>query len=296
MTTVRAGQPGRRGPVPIPAVFAHLVDDTTLLGDRAAMPSMAEVVKGYLSTRDGDYADLVGQLVCPVSRLPELVTELARLAPPAPAQIALIVDTGLGAVPKALSLVVGRAELLVPRAVETAAPDDLDSTWLERVSEFVPEDVRAVIEPRRPLAGDTGRWLDAVRRVAAQGCTPKLRCGGPRASDIPTHDQVSDFLAAADTAPAGFTASLGLGNAVRRHDRTTGGTEHGLLNLIVAVARSLLGGDVRAALAESDATVLVREVGGLSDSGARTVRGLLARCGCGSGARAALELTRHRVL
>jgi hypothetical protein len=296
VSTVRAGEPGASGPVPIPAVFIHLVDDTTLLAPRAEVPPMAEVVKGYLSARDGDYAGLLGQLVCPVSRVPELVTELARAAPPAPVEVALVVDTGLGAVPKALSLVLARGQLLTPCAVETAAPNDLDATWLERVSEFVPEDVQAVIEPRRPLCGDTRAWLDAVRRVADQGASPKLRCGGPRPSDVPTPEQVTDFLAAADTAPAGFTASLGLRNAVRRQDDATGATEHGLLNMVAAVARSLVGGDARAALDERDSAVLVREIAALSDTNARAVRGLLSRCGCGATEQTALELTRHGVL
>jgi hypothetical protein len=274
----------------VPALFAHLVDDTTLLAPRAHVPPMAEVVHDFLSARAGEYGEMIGQLVCPVSRLPELVTELARRSPIAPVDLSLIVDTGLSAVPKALSLVLSREHLVTPRTVETAAPNDVDAQWLERVSEFVPEDVLAVVEPRRPLNGDTGPWLEAVRRVADHGCTPKLRCGGPRPSDIPTDDQVRDFVSAADSAPSGFTASIGLGHAVRRGAEANGGVEHGLLNLVVAVARTLMAGDVKDALAETDGDVLIREVGKLSDAGGRSVRGLLARCGCGSTGEAAMEL------
>lgn len=275
--------------MPVPALFAHLVDDTTLLAPRADVPPMAEVVHDYLSARDGSFGGLIGQLVCPVSRLPELVTELARRSPIVPVELSLIVDTGLSAVPKALSLVLSRETLLTARTVETAAPNDVDAQWLERVSEFVPEDVMAVVEPRRPLNGDTGPWLDAVRRVADHGCTPKLRCGGQRPSDIPTFDQVSDFVVAADSAPSGFTASVGLSHAVRG-TAENGGVEHGLLNMVVAVARALMAGDVKDALAETERDVLIREVGKLSDAGARSVRGLLARCGCGSTGETALEL------
>lgn len=276
--------------MPVPALFARLVDDTTLLAPRADVPPMSEVVHDYLSARDGEYGGLIGQLVCPVSRLPELVTELARRSPIAPVDLSLIVDTGLSAVPKALSLVLSRENLVTARTVETGAPNDVDAQWLERVSEFVPEDVLAVVEPRRPLNGDTGPWLDAVRRVADHGCTPKLRCGGPRPSDIPTFEQVSDFVAAADTAPTGFTASVGLSHAVRRSAGANGGVEHGLLNLVVAVARALMAGDVKDALAETDGEVLIREVGKLSEATSRSVRGLLARCGCGSIGEAATEL------
>jgi hypothetical protein len=278
------------GPVPVPAVFANLVDDSTLLQPRASAPPVAEVAKAYLTARVNEQGGITGQLLCPVSRLPELVTELARLTPDDPVDLALVVDTGLGAVPKALSLVLSREQLLTPRAVETAAPDDLDSTWLERVSEFVPEDVTAVIEPRRPLSGDEGAWLDAVRRVADHGASPKLRCGGRRPSDVPGVGQVSAFLAAADAAPVGFTASLGLRQAVVRLGAAGEVLEHGMLNMVVAVARALVHGDVEGALVETDGAVLAREAGRLSDTAGRAVRGLLARCGCDSAPQVTQEL------
>jgi hypothetical protein len=288
VSTVREGEPD--GSVsPIPALFARLVDDVTLLRPKALVPSMAEVAKGYLAERAGPFGGLTSQLVCPVSRLPELVSQLVKLSPPDPVDISLVVDTGLGALPKALSLVLSRESLLTPCTVETAAPPDVDSTWLERVSEFVPEDVLAVVEPRRPLNGSMEQWLDAVRLVSAHGCTPKLRCGGARPSDVPTVDEVADFVAAADGAPSGFTTSLGLPAVVRgsRDERA----EHGVLNLIVAVARALVNGDVRAALAETDGSVLATEVAKLSEAAGSAVRGLLARCGCGPATGPGSELT-----
>jgi hypothetical protein len=270
-------------------VFANLVDDTTLLQPRATAPPIAQVAKDYLTARVNEQGGITGQLLCPVSRLPELVVELARLTPDDPVDLSLFVDTGLGAVPKALSLVLSRQHLLTPRAVETAAPNDLDPTWLERVTEFVPEDVTAVIEPRRPLSGDDGAWLDAVRRVADHGASPKLRCGGPRPSDVPSIAQVAAFLDAADGAPLGFTASLGMRHAVCQVDGA-GVAEHGMLNMIVAVARALVQGDVAGALAETDGAALAREVGRLSDTSGRAVRGMLVRCGCDAAPQVTQEL------
>jgi hypothetical protein len=288
VSTVREGEPGGAA-VPIPALFAHLVDDTTLLLPRQLIPPVHDVLSRYLKTRDGHYGGMAGQLVCPVSRLPEVVSQLAKMSPSEPVDISLVVDTGLGSVPKALSLVLSRDSLLTPCTVETAAPPDVDSTWLERVSEFVPEDVLPVVEPRRPLEGDTAQWLDAVRRVSEHGCTPKLRCGGPRLSDVPSVDEVADFVAAADGAPAGFTTSLGVPHAVRRDDGN-GRADHGMLNLLVGVARALVNGDVRGALLETDPKVLVREVARLSEAAGGAVRGLLARCGSGPAEEPAAEL------
>jgi hypothetical protein len=261
-------------------LFTRLVDDTSLLRPKAEAPGMDAVVGRYLAARDGRLGDVVGQLVCPVSRLPALVAELARSAPAQPIDLALVVDTGLGAVPKALSTVFSRSSLLAPRTVETAAPPDVDAVWLERVSEFVPEDVVAVVEPRRPAGDDptsTRAWLDAVRRVAEHGCAPKLRCGGPRVSDVPSVSDVQEFLRVAVQAGRGFSV-LGL-RAVVRNEAGPGIVQHGLLNLLVAVARSLTAGDVPAALTETDGAELAAEIKLLSEHTVGEVRGLLARCG-----------------
>jgi hypothetical protein len=267
-------------PWAIPPLFAQLVDDTSLLQPRASAPSADTVVPRYLSARDGRYGGMVGQLSCPVSQLPGVVAELARSVPSRPVDIALVVDTGLGAVPKALSTVFSRTSLLTPRTVETAAPPDVDAIWLERVAEFVPDDVVPVVEPRRPHADDAeerSAWLDAVRRVAEHGCTPKLRCGGPRASDVPPVIDVEKFVRVVVEAGRGFTA-LGLRSLVRVDDGASH-AQHGILNLIVAVARAVAGGDVRHALESTDGAALAAEIEGLSEQEVKAVRGLLTRCG-----------------
>lgn len=262
-----------------PPLFAQLVDDTSLLRPKAAGPPMETVVARYLGARDGHHGGLVGQLVCPVSRLPALVKELARAAPVRPVDLSLVVDTGLGSVPKALSTVLSRPNLLTPRTVETAAPPDVDAVWLDRVAEFVPEDVVAVVEPRRPVEGDpdgTGAWLDAVRRVADQGCAPKLRCGGPRPTDAPSTRDVEEFVRVVVAAGRGFT-TLGLYESVRVDG--SGPRRHGIVNMLVAVARALAGGDVTAALRSTDGAALAAELGALSERAVAGVRGLLSRCG-----------------
>jgi hypothetical protein len=267
-------------PWAIPPLFAQLVDDTSLLQPRSVAPGVDAVVPRYLSARDGRYGGLVGQLVCPVSRLSSLVAELARSVPSRPVDLSLVVDTGLGAVPKALSTVFSRSSLLAARTVETAAPPDVDAVWLERVAEFVPEDVVAVVEPRRPVGGHpdgTAAWLDAVRRVADHGCAPKLRCGGPRMSDVPSVAEVEAFVRVVVQAGRGFT-TLGLRHLVRVED-ASGPGQHGILNLLVAVARALGGGDVRAALESTDGAGLAAEISGLSERAVKGVRELLSRCG-----------------
>lgn len=263
-------------PWAIPPLFAQLVDDTSLLGPRASAPDVDVVVARYLAARDGRYGGLIGELVCPVSRLPALVAELARAVPTRPVDLSLVVDTGLGAVPKALSTAFSRASLVTPRTVETAAPPDVDAMWLDRVSEFVPEDVVAVVEPRRPHAEDTtgtSAWLEAVRRVAEHGCAPKLRCGGPRASDVPDSRHVEEFVQVVVETGRPFTV-LGLRQVVHTADG-----RHGILNLLLAVARAIAGEDVVSAIESTDATSLAAAVTALSERAVKGVRGLVSRCG-----------------
>ncbi|WP_431903603.1 hypothetical protein [Amycolatopsis thermoflava] len=265
--------PGPRG---IPPLFARLVDDSALFPPGTA--TMPDALRNYLAGREGDHAGLLGVFLCQASRLPELITELIKIKPKQPLPLSLIIDTGLGGVPKAISIVESRSELLSLRMVEMPAPSDVDEVWLERVSEFVPEDVIRVVEPRRGVG-----WLDGVRRVIEHGSWPKIRCGGQSSENFPSVDEVADFLAVLSGSPgASFKATNSLHRAVRHDDPDNGIAHHGFLNLLVAVARSLSGGDVREALASTDGEALASEAKSLSEPAAKAVRALFASYACDS--------------
>jgi hypothetical protein len=249
------------------------VDDAALFPPGSA--AMPDAVRAHLAGRDGDRAGLQGHFLCPASRLNELITELIKAKPATPMGLSLVVDTGLGGVPKAVSIVESRTELLALRMVEMPAPSDVDEVWLERVAEFVPEDAVRVVEPRR---GGT-EWLAGVRRVAEAGYWPKLRCGGQSTEAFPSPDHVADFLSVVASTGASFKATAGLHNALRHTDENTGFTHHGFVNLLVATARALSGGDVRAALTSEDGDALAAEAGGLSAEAARAVRSVFASYG-----------------
>lgn len=262
--------PGPRGVSPL---LARLIDDAALFPP--ATVAMTDAVRGHLDRLSGEDAGMVGSLLCPASRLPELITELSKAKPAAPVALSLVIDTGLGGVPKAVSIVESRTELLTLRAVEMPAPSDVDEVWLERVAEFVPEDALRIVEPRRGGPG----WLDGVRRVTEHGHRPKLRCGGPNRENIPSVDEVADFLSIVSQAGTSFKATNGLTTAVRYTDPERDFTYHGFLNLLVATARALAGKDVRAALTSTDGAALAAEVTALTDGAARAVRDVFASCG-----------------
>ena len=236
---------------------------------------MPDAIRLHLEGRTGNHAGVLGLFLSPASRLPELITELIKVKPIKPVALSLVIDTGLGGVPKALSIVESRAELLALRMVEMPAPSDVDEVWLERVSEFVPEDVVRVIEPRR---GGDG-WLDGIRRVVEHGSWPKLRCGGLSAENFPSVREVADFLAVINDGGASFKATAGLHNAVRHTDPQTGFTHHGFLNLLVATARMQSGGDVHDALSSMDSAALAEEAGALTDQAQHAARSVFASYG-----------------
>jgi hypothetical protein len=237
-----------------------------------------DAVKLHLAGRSSDVADVLGLFLCPASRLPELITELIKVKPGKPVELSLVIDTGLGGVPKALSIVESRAELLALRMVEMPAPSDVDEVWLERVSEFVPEDVIRVIEPRRGGAA----WLDGIQRVIEHGSWPKIRCGGVSEANFPSIGEVAGFLQVINNGGASFKATAGLHNAVRHTAADTGFTHHGFLNLLLATSRLIAGAeieDVEAALASTDSKALAEEAQNLTEHEALSVRGVFASYG-----------------
>jgi hypothetical protein len=240
---------------------------------------MPAAIRLHLEGRTNERSDLVGLFLCPASRLPELITDLIKVKPPRPVELSLVIDTGLGGVPKALSIVESRAELLALRMVEMPAPSDVDEVWLERVSEFVPEDVIRVIEPRRGGAG----WLDGIRRVIEHGSWPKIRCGGVSLQNFPSVTEVAEFLAVINEGNASFKATAGLHNAVRHTDDETGFTHHGFLNLLVATSRMIAGGGVgpeaHEALETIDGKALAAEAQALTEDEQLAVRSMFASYG-----------------
>jgi hypothetical protein len=260
----------------VPSLLARLIDDAALFPPGSA--TMPDAVRLHLAGRSGDHADLVGLFLCPASRLPELITELIKVKPAKPVELSLVIDTGLGGVPKALSIVESRAELLALRMVEMPAPSDVDEVWLERVSEFVPEDVIRVIEPRRGGA----EWLQGIQRVIEHGSWPKLRCGGLSTENFPSTDEVVAFLGVINAGGASFKATAGLHNAVRHTAADTGFTHHGFLNLLIATGRLLAGAgddDVRAALESTGGKALAEEAQNMTEHEALSVRGVFASYG-----------------
>lgn len=271
-------------------MLARLVDDAALFPPSRA--NVVDTVKAHLAARRAPHAGVVGFLNCPISRLGALVGALRKARPVRPVALSLVADTGLGGLPKAISTALDNPKLLDLRMIEVPAPSDVDANWLVQLTEFVPDDVVRVVEPRR------GRpeWLTGVRRVAEVGCWPKLRCGGTSVESFPSIEEVADFLAVTTNAGAPFKATAGLRHAVRHHDPATGLTHHGLLNMLVGTAHAVSGGNAQEALRCTDAAALAAEAAAFSAETARSVREVFACFGSVSLADPVAELVRLGLL
>lgn len=277
-------------PPGFPPLLARLVDDAALFPPSAA--SVVDTVKAHLAARRAPYAAMIGFLLCPISQFGALVSALRKARPARPVALSLVADTGLGGLPKAISTALDNAKLLDLRMIEVPAPSDVDSNWLVQLTEFVPDDVVRVVEPRR------GRpeWLTGVRRVAEAGCWPKLRCGGKSVESFPSVEEVVDFLAIATGTGQPFKATAGLQHAVRHYDEGTGLTHHGLLNMLVGTARAVSGSGAHEALRSTDAAALAAEAAAFSADTSRVVRRIFACYGAVSLSDPVAELVRLGLL
>ncbi|MGH3767760.1 MAG: hypothetical protein ACRDS0_26820 [Pseudonocardiaceae bacterium] len=277
-------------PPGVPPLLARLVDDAGLFPPSGV--SVVDTVKAHLAARRAPYAGVIGFLLCPISRLGALVSALRKARPARPVALSLVADTGLGGLPKAVSTALDNAKLLDLRMIEVPAPSDVDANWLVQLTEFVPDDVVRVVEPRR------GRpdWLAGVRRVAEAGCWPKLRCGGKSVESFPSVEEVADFVTIATLTGQPFKATAGLHHAVRHHDQGTGLTHHGLLNMLVGTAQAVSGSSAHEALRCTDAAALAAEAGSLSEDSSRVVREVFACYGSVSLSDPVAELVRLGLL
>ena len=253
----------------VPLLFQRLVDDAALFPPGNA--PMAAAVPAHLRRPAEPFAALVGPFLCPASRVAELRSVLpadARMA------VGLIVDTGLGTVEEAVAAV--RAdEHLELRMVEVPVPAEEDlEAGAARAMAQVPAEVTLYVELPR-VAG----WRAALEHLGAAGRGAKLRTGGLRAELFPSAGELATFVTACAERQVPFKCTAGLHHAVHHTDPTTGFVHHGFLNLVVATARAIRGGDVEHALADERPERVAAEAAAIDPPAAAATRALFVSYG-----------------
>ncbi|HEX7738288.1 MAG TPA: hypothetical protein VF426_01430 [Marmoricola sp.] len=243
----------------LPAQFVHLVDDAAIFPP-GNMP-LDRAVAAYAEHRRSEYADLIGGFVVSDLRLPELIELLGDADETAgPMPVNVVVSGGAGAIEGAVRWA-SRAPALDLRAVEFALrdEDDLAHNAMRALAMFdtVAEelgDAEIYVEPPRVHGEPTYGWTAALDELAAREVMLKFRLGGVDPADVPEAAEVAACIDAALDRELRFKCTAGLHHGVRAPGR------HGFLNVMVATVASLDGGDVVAALEETDGADLAESV------------------------------------
>ncbi|MEU0125624.1 hypothetical protein ABZ114_28775 [Streptomyces albidoflavus] len=257
-----ASVPPGAGPVPA-ELFAAFCDDAAVFPP-GELP-LAQAVPAHLRHVTAAHAPLVGPLVVPQARLPELAGLTAGhergsldLAVTVPSP-----ETAGQALASVAALPAARL-----RCLEVAVPEDVPT------AEIVPRLATAL----RSADDRTGvtvyvevprdeRRAGLIASLADSPFLAKFRTGGVRAELYPDERELARAVLLAVRAQVPFKATAGLHHAVRNTDPRTGFEQHGHLNLLAATGAALGGaaeGEVVAVLAERDATTVAGLVGALS--------------------------------
>lgn len=239
-------------------LFLGLFDDAAIFPPgNVAMP---DAVRAYLDRRS---SSLPGPFICSLPRWDELVRALDaghRLP------VALVLPGGAREMPAAIARAgaedrVDLVALEIPASAATLA--DLVLT----VDGQVPPAVLTYVE--LPWADVTAAQ---VATLAGAGLRLKIRTGGLVATAFPDERQLAGVLEAAVRGGLPFKLTAGLHDPIRHRDPATGFEHHGFLNVLLATARALEGGDVVAALTDADGARVAAAVAGMDDALAGRVR------------------------
>ncbi|MFJ3748245.1 hypothetical protein ACIPV8_29805 [Streptomyces albidoflavus] len=254
--------PPGAGPVPA-ELFAAFCDDAAVFPP-GELP-LDRAVPAHLRHVTAAHAPLVGPLVVPQARLPELAGLTAGLGRGS-LDLAVTVPS-----PEAAGQALASAAALPaarPRCLEVAVPEDVAT------AEIVPR-LSTALKGAGDRAGVTvyvevprdRRRAGLIAALADSPFLAKFRTGGVRAELYPDERELARAVLLAVRAQVPFKATAGLHHAVRNTDPRTGFEQHGHLNLLAATGAALNGAgeeEVVAVLAERDATTVAGLVRALS--------------------------------
>lgn len=219
--------------MPFHRVVAPLLE--RLVDDAAACPPtsapVADALAAHAAHRDAWYADLIGPLLVPASRLPELRDPPEPLDPP-PA-VAVVGDTGLAGVAEAFAAAAATPQCVqfeVAVAKRGEDPQPGVRTVLAEAALGPGLDVYTEL----PLTWGLLDALDliATERAAGVRVAPKFRVDGLAAELFPTPVELAAVICACRDRGLPFKLTAGAHQALRHTDPETGLTHHGFLNIL----------------------------------------------------------------
>jgi len=215
-----------------PEILTGLLDDAAIFPPGNA--ELSDAVASHAAHLRNEYAAVLGPLVVRV------------------ADLALVWDGPLSVVAgldDAHAAVAAAGPRL--RALEVALPA---AAQAEEVRSLASLGITVWVEVPRDA-----RHNDVLAELAACGLGAKFRTGGLTADLYPSPAELAASIVASVSAGVPFKATAGLHHAVRHTDPSTGITQHGFLNLLVATGRAQAGAsveEVSAVLASRDEVAL----------------------------------------
>ncbi|GAA3725656.1 hypothetical protein [Salinactinospora qingdaonensis] len=255
-----------------------LADDAGLLPP--AQLTMPAALDRHRSDQARGHPMLTNRLLCPLSRWRELqscLLEIDRI------DVGVILDTDDG---RAGMVDIADARVrLTHYEARASAVDAGQAVRFLRKTRGQPHSAQSALPVYLEL-DHTGDWPATVAQLS--GASPlgvTLRCDGPPTaseSPLPSDRDVADFVAACVAHSVPFRAVAASRCAARYTDPATREVWHGYLNLLLATAVAVAGGDtaeVAHALAIDDAAQLALRLRKLDKSVAVRVRQLFAGYG-----------------
>jgi hypothetical protein len=226
------------------ALFEHLIDDASLFPP-AQLP-LPSAIRAHLRHRESAYGWVDGRFVLPISRADEFAPLAGAIEPIA---LTVILDGTISTEAQGrsdfldrLAILRNLARVTVPslECVVASEPGAVGMRIATEVGERLPSDpIQLWIESsyRAGWPVDPASTLASVR--AARNAAPpsvtigaKVRCGGPRLENVPSPDDLAEFIVAAQRCGVPWKATAGLHHPVRgTYDGTV---MHGFLNVFIA--------------------------------------------------------------
>jgi hypothetical protein len=224
--------PGR-----IPALLRGLIDDAAVFPPGNA--PLSDAVAAHRRHRTGWYADLVGPLLVPASKLSGLP---ALLDPAERIEVGVIGDVPieqLAAPAPDDRIRVRQIEAPVARRGEDPLPG------LDRLLRVARERPDVDVYAELPLTAGLLAGLDRLAEARHDGVriAAKFRTGGLAAELFPTPEELAAVICACRDRQLPFKLTAGLHHAVRHTDPATGFPHHGYLNALAATQAAAGGGE-----------------------------------------------------
>ncbi len=254
---------------------------TGLVDDAAVFPpgnaSVPDAVAAHRELLHGPYAAAIGPLLVRASQVGELVD---RVHAGDDLRVGLIAspEGGLAELAKARDALLDLEDAAALVQVEVALPSDHDpATATRALLHELAFSAQAYVEiPRVP------GWEGALDVLAADGVErAKFRTGGTSADAHPSEAELAAFVTACVERSVAFKLTAGLHHALR-HASPGGLEQHGVLNVLAAVALAQDGGgvtDLEDALAERDPGPLLAVLDGADHAALRRAFVSFGCCG-----------------